>query len=430
MYATNLFFSISRPCGGRFGRESLVEKVLRATFDRTPMPLAIGDRRQPPRFSGVPGRLISYALIALPTGRRLPDAVWGRRHRALLTLLWLHVPALAAFGVLTGHDLVPTLAEVLLISVFAVVAGLGARSRRFRAVAASLGMLAASASLIHLGGGYIELHFHFFVVVGIVALYQNWTPFLVTISGVVLHHGLMATLAPEAVYNHPEGWAHPWRWAFIHGAFIMAASAASLASWRLNEYHALHDPLTQLPNRTLFLDRLALTATRLARRRDRIAVLYLDVDAFKAVNDRLGHEAGDQALVAVGERLSACVGPSDTAARLGGDEFAVLLDGLATERDAVAVAVRLLRAIRAPIALEGQDLVVTVSVGIALGTSRSVQPTELLRHADAAMYAAKRRGPGRYAMYDPFQAPVLPMERSHSSPIPATQSKVLVAETG
>ena len=394
------------------------------------MPLAIGDRRQPPRFSGVPGRLISYALTALPTGRRLPDAVWNRRHQAILTVLWLHVPALAVFGILTGHNLARTSAEVLPIGLFGLAAGLRARSRRFRAVAASLGLLAASASLIHLGGGYIELHFHFFVVVGIVALYQDWTPFLVTISGVVLHHGVMATLAPAAVYNHPEGWAHPWRWAFIHGAFILAASAASLASWRLNEYHALHDPLTQLPNRTLFLDRLALTTTRLARQRERIAVLYLDVDAFKAVNDRLGHEAGDQALIAVGERLCSCVGPADTVARLGGDEFAVLLDGLAADRDAVAVAVRLLRATRSPISVDGQDLVVTVSVGIAMGTSRSSQPGQLLRHADVAMYAAKRRGPGRYALHDPFQAPVLPMEKVLPSPRPSPRTPTPVAEAG
>ena len=93
----------------------------------------------------------------------------------------------------------------------------------------------ASGILVHLSGGYIELHFHFFVMVAVIALYQDWAPFLIAIGYVVLHHGLMGTLDPESVYNHPSAWAHPWRWAAIHGIFILGASAASLVNWRFNE---------------------------------------------------------------------------------------------------------------------------------------------------------------------------------------------------
>jgi len=366
----------------------------------------------------------------LPTGRRLPDAVWNRRHRAILVLIWLHLPTLAAFGLLTGHGRLHSVAEVLPIGACGVLAGLSNRGRRFRAVAASLGLLAGSASLIHFSGGYIEMHFHFFIVVGIVALYQDWTPFLVTIGGVVLHHGVMATLDPKAVYNHPDAWAHPWKWALIHGAFIGVASAASLSSWRLNEYHALHDPLTQLPNRVLFLDRLAVVARRAAHNRRRIAILYVDVDDLKLVNDRLGHEAGDRVLVSVAERLCSCARPGDTVARLGGDEFALLLSGLADEREAVVVATKIVAKLRSSIALAGHDLVVTASIGIATRSTAHVLPGDVLRHADAAMYAAKRRGKGDYAVYDRFSPSILEVESAHPTTISGTWREAPVAEAG
>ncbi len=394
------------------------------------MPPAIGDRRQPSRLQAAPTALLDHALTALPAGHRLPDAVWNRRHRAILMLVWLHLPALAAFGILMGHGLVQSLTEVLPIGACAVLASLSNRSRRFRAVGASLGLLASSASLIHFSGGYIEMHFHFFVVVGIVALYQYWTPFLVTIGSVVLHHGVMATLNPKTVYNHPDAWAHPWRWALIHGAFIVVASAASLSSWCINEYHALHDSLTQLPNRVLFLDRLAVVARRSARRRRRIAILYVDVDDLKLVNDRLGHEAGDRVLLTVAECLCSCARPGDTVARLGGDEFAMLLSGLADEREAVTVATEMLAKLRASIAVSGHDLVVTASIGIATGTSDLDLPGDALRQADAALYVAKRRGKGRYAVFDRFPPSTLSLEPIHPSRITPTWGEAPVAETG
>ncbi len=373
------------------------------------------------RLQTAPADLLDRILTALPAGRRLSEAVWNRRHRAMVVLVWLHLPGLIAFALLAGRGLLHSLVGVLPIGVCAILAGLSDRGRRFRAVATSLGLLIGSATLIHFGGGYIEMHFHFFVVVGLVALYQDWIPFLVTVGGVVLHHGLIASLNPQAVYNHPDAWDHPWRWALIHGTFVVAATAASLASWRLNEYHALHDPLTQLPNRTLFLDRLTLTARRSARRRRRIAILYLDVDDLKPINDRLGHPAGDQVLITVAERLCACARSGDMVARLGGDEFGLLLGDVADEREAVAVAARILATLRTPVSLGSQEMVVTASIGIAAATASRNAPDDLLRQADAAMYAAKRRGKGRSAVHDRVYPPIPPAGLPQPSPVPAAQ---------
>src|SRR4029079_18624069 len=115
--------------------------------------------------------------------------------------------------------------------------------RRFRASAASAGLISASGMLVHLSGGYIEMHFHFFVALIIIALYQDWAPFLLALGYVVLEHGVLGALVPTMVYNHPDGWAHPWKWAVIHGVFVLAASIACLLNWRLHEALRAHTEL-------------------------------------------------------------------------------------------------------------------------------------------------------------------------------------------
>jgi diguanylate cyclase (GGDEF)-like protein/PAS domain S-box-containing protein len=166
-------------------------------------------------------------------------------------------------------------------------------------------------------------------------------------------------------------------------------------------HQALHDALTGLPNRALFLDRLGLALSRLERRPGLAAVFFLDLDYFKVVNDSLGHLAGDQVLVAVAERLHQSLRDGDTAARLGGDEFAVLCDDLVDEGEALQIAERLGAAIASPpVSLAGRDLVVTVSIGVAFATHPSQRPESLLRDADAAMYRAKERGRARYELFD------------------------------
>ncbi|HEV3477082.1 MAG TPA: EAL domain-containing protein [Rubrobacteraceae bacterium] len=166
------------------------------------------------------------------------------------------------------------------------------------------------------------------------------------------------------------------------------------------EYQALHDGLTGLPNRALFMDRLEHTLVRTRRRKGKLAVLFMDLDNFKIINDSLGHEAGDQLLVAVAERLRACLRPEDTAARLGGDEFTILLEDLKDVSEAIRVAERIAEHLRRAFVLDGREMFVTASVGIAIWDDTPEQPADLLRNADLAMYRAKQVGKARYAVFE------------------------------
>jgi diguanylate cyclase len=163
-----------------------------------------------------------------------------------------------------------------------------------------------------------------------------------------------------------------------------------------------HDSLTGLPNRTLFLECLTRTLARVERRSVSCAVLFLDLDRFKVVNDSMGHEVGDRLLIEAAERLSALVRPSDTVARFGGDEFMVLCDDVAGEADAIVVAERIAGSLAEPFHIQGQVLYVGVSIGIALATDRSRPPQTIVRDADQTMYVAKRRGT-RWELYQPDQ---------------------------
>ena len=162
-------------------------------------------------------------------------------------------------------------------------------------------------------------------------------------------------------------------------------------------HQALHDTLTGLPNRALFLDRLEHALARAVRGGSEVAVLFLDLDRFKTVNDSLGHAAGDRLLCTVAQRISTCMRAADTAARLGGDEFAVLLEDLVSTHEAVRVAERIIGELEAPIAVAGREVFVGASIGVATGAYGA---DDLLSHADVAMYRAKAQGKGRYAMFE------------------------------
>ena len=398
----------------------------------------------------------------------------------------------------------------LLPIAFAAVLASKATGRRMQAGAASLGLMLASAALVHLSGGLIEAHFHFFVMIIVVALYQDWVPFLLAVGFVVIEHGVVGVLDPASMYDHPDAWAEPWKWALIHGAFVLAACAALLAHWRLSEltqrdlrrseveaalgaqnatlaaqrqseekfrslvqhgrdlivildtnglvryvspsaeevwgytaesllgrdyldlihaddrgagqaledavlqtagamhtielrlahadgtwrdceviatnlleqasvqgivltcrditerktferqltHAAFHDALTQLPNRALFRDRLEHALTRADRQFKSTAVLFVDLDNFKVVNDSLGHEAGDRLLAVAAQRLAACLRVEDTVARFGGDEFALLIEEIDGEAGAVTVAERIAASFREPILLETREVFV------------------------------------------------------------------------
>ena len=166
-------------------------------------------------------------------------------------------------------------------------------------------------------------------------------------------------------------------------------------------YSTLHDALTGLPNRSLFTERLRHSMRRNARHPDDMfAVLFLDLDRFKDVNDNLGHFAGDELLRAVARRLEACLRPEDTVARLSGDEFAILLESITDTSDAGRVAERIEEALSFPINLAGAEVTTSASMGIVTSSMSHDQPEQLLRSADMAMYRAKAAGRARYEMFD------------------------------
>jgi diguanylate cyclase (GGDEF)-like protein/PAS domain S-box-containing protein len=164
-------------------------------------------------------------------------------------------------------------------------------------------------------------------------------------------------------------------------------------------HRALHDPLTGLPNRILFLDRLQHALERQRRRRSLTAILVLDLDRFKLVNDSLGHQIGDELLAAAAPRLKQAVRSSDTVARFGGDEFGILLEEVADERDAIDMAQRVAGVFARPFVLEGHEHFVTTSTGITLAQGGEA-PDDLIRDADTAMNQAKERGRARYELFD------------------------------
>ena len=599
----------------------------------------------------------------LPTGGTLPEDVWRRRHRGIVLLLWLHVPAIFVFALTMDMSLTHSLEEAGAVAIFAIGAQYFGRRRQVTMILAAMGLLTASAALVHLSEGVIEMHFHYFVMVGVITLYQDWKPFLVAIGYVVLQHGVMGALWPESVYNHPAAVESPWKWASIHGAFILGMSVAGIVTWRLNEgllvglserqqrlaeaqelarlgswerdlrtgevawsnqhfellelepsavddarerfldmidaedrstfegavdraiegepfaldvrvtlpsgarrwlhtrgevvewehgrpavlagttqdvterhrsedslkdtlsllnatlestadgilvvdhegkilsfnqqfaemwripravldagddegaiavvldqlvdpegfvakinelytqpeaeshdvldfrdgrvfdryskpqrvggvavgrvwsfrdvterkrleselaHQAFHDSLTQLANQMLFRDRVAHALKRVGRRGEGLlAVMFIDLDNFKRVNDSMGHPAGDSLLVAVAERLRGCLRESDTAARLGGDEFAVLLEEATSEADAEEVAGRVLESLRQPYEVGGKEVVISASAGLAFDKGGTETTEVLLRNADLAMYRAKGLGRNRYESFEP-----------------------------
>ena len=489
-----------------------------------------------------PARAWTAVKRALPRGKTLPEEAWERRHHAMLWILWAHVPALFAFALVRGDRLSAALGMVLPIAVAGVAAMLHAPGRRARSIAVVIGLLTASAVLVRVWDGQIEAHFHFFVMIAVLALYEDWLPFGFSVGYVVAEHGVVGAISPHSVYDHSGS---PWVWAAVHGGFVLGAAAASIITWRLNEdmrarmvaatrharetaerfkhafdsgvtgmalvspegrfvrvnrafsemigyeenellaldfqsithpddivqdvdqqralltgktdsyeaekryihrdghdvwvqlgvsavrdedggvryfisqlhdvtarhrfeeelaHRALHDPLTGLPNRVLFLDRLRHALVRLRRQGGEIAVLFVDLDRFKLVNDGLGHTIGDDVLVEAAKRLAEASRAEDTVARFGGDEFTILCEG-ADEAAAREIADRIIEQFARPFTHDGHEFHLSASIGIRVGPPASASPDTLLRDADIALYAAKEGGRSRVELFDPAARP-------------------------
>jgi signal transduction histidine kinase len=171
----------------------------------------------------------------LPRGNALPEPVWGSRHRGILAFAWLHVPVLALVAVLHHDAPVGAALGILGVGALAALGSFPALSRPVVSSATTSSLLLSTALLIHSFHGLIELHFHFFVVIAVVAMYQQWTPYLLALAYVVVHHAVMGVLMPMAVYNHPAAMEHPVLFAAIHGAFVLMESVACLMYWKATE---------------------------------------------------------------------------------------------------------------------------------------------------------------------------------------------------
>jgi GAF domain-containing protein/anti-sigma regulatory factor (Ser/Thr protein kinase) len=180
-------------------------------------------------------RLLAFARRYLPQGGTLSEERWWKRHRGVLGLLWGHAIVIPIYALIRGLDPVHVVLESLVLPIAALAASSKRSPRRARTFAAAAGLLMSSGLLVHLSGGLIEMHFHFFVMVVVVSLYQDWVPFLASIAYVLLHHGIIGALDPRSVYNHPAAINNPWKWAAIHAFFVSGISVASIVAWRLNE---------------------------------------------------------------------------------------------------------------------------------------------------------------------------------------------------
>jgi diguanylate cyclase (GGDEF)-like protein len=359
--------------------------------------------------------LARRARGALPEGVPLPEQAWRQRHGVILWVLALHAGGVFWFGVVRGFGPAHSLVEAAPLALAAWLASLRWLSRRLRAGLATFGLLTASAVLVHLSGGLTEVHFHFFVMLFVITLYQDWATFLLAIAFVGVDHGVVGLLDPHAVYSHAEAWRSPLKWAGVHALFVAGASVAAAVNWGLTEkaqagqraladqlaYQASHDPLTGVLNRREF-ERCVGAALAKSRSQHLEHVLcLLDLDRFKIINDTCGHVAGDTLLRQLTTVLQNGLRSGDSLARLGGDEFGILLESCPLDRGrGIAEALREAVA-ETRFTWEQHTFSIGASFGVVAVTPYTASVDEAVRTADAACYTAKGKGRNRVHVHQP-----------------------------
>lgn len=341
-----------------------------------------------------PIRINTRVRALLPQGGRLPEADWRRRHRGLVAFLWVNIVTVAAFSAASGqYGALHNLGHIGSLVPLALLANSTRLSRKLRAVLVSLGLMTAAALFVHMTNGLLETHFYFFVLVVLLTIYEEWAVFLVAVGYVLLHHGVMGMVDPRGVFDRPEEWANPWKWAAIHAVYVAMAGVAGIVAWRLNEnvrqsmadvqdelaVISETDSLTGLGNRRKLIADLESHLSR----SEEIVLVMLDLDGFKAYNDWFGHGAGDSLLARLGHRLTVNLGEHGNAYRPGGDEFCVIAPASSdTQASLEALSVDAMYE-------RGELFTISASSGSALMTQETTTVSETLRLADQRMYASK-----------------------------------------
>jgi diguanylate cyclase (GGDEF)-like protein len=352
--------------------------------------------RRHPSPAPASGGVIARVRAALPQGGSLPEADFRQRHMMIVGLLWVMILALAIYAVAAhGDAAVGYTPEFAATLAFAGLAMWEGASRKWRSISSSMGLLTASATLVDISGGLIDMHFSFFVVVVVLTLYEDWVTFLLAVAFVLIHHGVMGMIDPRAVFGDPRYWRDPWFWAGLHAVFIALAGAAGVIAWGLNErvrdrmrdaqraleQLGLTDPLTGLGNRRQLMSDLE----RAIAAGEPVALAIFDLDGFKEYNDRFGHPAGDSLLARLTGRLQTAVDRAAGAAyRLGGDEFCVLSAPI-EPGDLVAAMDEWTMCF----AEHGEGFSITASSGAAMIPAEAAEPSEALRLCDRRMYSVK-----------------------------------------
>jgi diguanylate cyclase (GGDEF)-like protein len=341
-------------------------------------------------------RAVQRGRTWLPEGRTVPELVWVRRHTLITRFALFQAFGLGVFAAVRGYPVMLCAGFAVLVGNPALLGKVHQASRRLRTLSVTVSLMLASITLVDIAGGVTEAHFHFFVMVGVVSMYQDWSAFGTCIVVTVVHHAVMGSLAPHSVFGAANQWANPVLWAAIHGVAVLAAALTHIFAWKANEQQLLSDPLTGLPNRTAFVEALA---RQLGAGSEPVSVLYVDMDGFKKINDSLGHSAGDHALMHTARRLEAAVRNTDLVARLGGDEFGILVQGAFADEAAV-LGQRILLDLQEPAVYESKEVSLRASIGIAddrLAGSRDAE--DLLHDADLAMYLSKASGRNQIVIY-------------------------------